>query len=232
MSEVGELLSSASVATALADDPKARAIFRRASESRYVWDKRFPGFEADFVLIRDREPPVAGAICVDRQMRVSVVCPDATARAIVHAEVSQFVAHRQMRPFDEAYGPGKATFGLIQEDPAKGTEIVVNDEEAMGSRYRIHEREILQISRSYGRVRFVTNHVKNLSTDDGRLIAVQYEIIYYSSETGEIISQTKFDDRYEKLGTYWLPTGRTKVESARGKTSTLELNFTNLRYLK
>jgi len=223
---------SALTVAAAADNPKARALFRQASESRYVWDKKFPGFEADFTLHRPGELPLSGTIRVDRQLSATVTCSDATARALVHAEVSQFLTHRRMLPFDEVYGPGKAVFSLGEEDPLKGVEVIVNDEEAMGTRYRIRGREIVEISRSYGRVRFVTNHVKNLITDEGRFIAVEYEITYYSNETGEIVGQTSFTERYEKVGAYWLPTGRTKRERAKDKTLTLELSLTNLRYLK
>jgi hypothetical protein len=178
---------------------------------------------------------VEGTVRVDRQFTVNVTCPDATARALVHTEVSQFVIHRRQQQFDEVYSPGKATFGFAANsapDGVQGEEILVNDEEAMGSSYRIRDREIVRISRSYGRVRFVTNHVKNIKTDDGRYVASEYEITYFSNETGAVVSQTKFTDRYDKVGAYWLPLGRTKVESAKGKTSTLDLVLSNLRYLR
>jgi hypothetical protein len=230
--ELKPLASPATTPAALTDNPKARAIFRQASENRYGWDKKFPGFEAEFRLVRDGGAPVNGTLRVDRQLAVTVTCPDPTARAIAHAEVSQFVTHRHLRPFDEVYGPGKATFGFSASDAAEGEEILLNDEEAMGSSYLIRDREIVRVSRSYGRVRFVTNHVKSVKTDDGRYLASEYEITYFSNETGAVVSQTKFHDRYDKTGAYWLPVGRTKVESARGKTATLELSLSNLRYLK
>jgi len=232
VAELRQLALPNSEPAAMADDPRARAIFRQASENRYAWDRKFPGFEAQFKLVRDGGTPVDGTLRVDRQFTVSVSCPDPAARAAVHAEVSQFVIHRHQQPFDEAYGPGKATFGLSATDAAEGEEILVNDDEAMGSSYRIRDREIVRISRSYGRVRFVTNHVKNLKTDDGRYVASEYEITYFSNETGAVVSQTKFTDRYDKIGAYWLPLGRTKLESAKGKTSTLDLALSNLRYVK
>jgi hypothetical protein len=213
------------------DNPQARSLFREAIAQRYVWDGKFPGFTADFSLAREGKPGIQGSVTVDRQFAVDVKCADPGARAIVHSAVSQFVAHRKMRPFDERYAPGKATIGLVQADSGDGSEIVVNDKEAMGSRYRIHEREILKVSRSYGRMRFVTTNLKSIPGDDGRLIVVEYEIKYYSNETGAELSRTHFADRYDMVGGYWLPTGRTQVDTLKETTSTSELRLSAFRYL-
>ena len=232
VTKVGQILELAAPTHGgeFTDNSKARSIFREATSHRYVWDGKFPGFAADFTLVQGSQPEIRGSVTVNRQLAVDVTCTDPGGRAVVHGAVSQFVAHRQMHPFDARYGSGKAIFGLLQADPGGEAEVVVNDEEAMGSRYRIRDRQILEVSRSYGRVRFVTSNLKSVSAEDGRLITVEYEIKYFSNETGAELSRAHFTDRYEKVGGYWVPTGRTQVDTAKGTTSTLELNLSRIRY--
>ena len=111
------------------------------------------------------------------------------------------------------------------------TEIIVSDDTAAGSSFLLRDREILRISRSYGRVRFV-NQVTSLKTEDNRFIANQAELTYYSNETGALVGQSKYSDRYEKVGAYWLPLERHKEEFAKGKASKSALVLRNVRLVK
>ena len=215
---------------ASAENAKARALFRKAHEAAYVWDKKFPGFEAAFTLKREGAPDVAGTLRITKQSQVEVQCADAKAKAQVHAELSQFVNYRQSKTFDEQYGADKAKIGLGEAN-GELTEIIVSDEESAGSSFWLREREIVRIARSHGRVRFV-NQVKNFKTEDGRFIANEAELTYYSNESGAVAGVTRYQDRYEKVGGYWLPLGRRKSETAKEKTETLELSLSNVRYLK
>lgn len=223
-----ELFTNSKAASA--ENARARALFRKAHEATYVWDKKFPGFEAAFTLKRAGAPDVTGTVRVTKAAQVEVQCTDAKAKAQVHAELSQFVTYRQSKNFDEQYGADKAKIGL-GETNGDTTEIIVSNEESAGSSFLLREREIVRITRSYGRVRFV-NQVKNFKTDDGRFIANEAELTYYSNESGAVAGKSSYQDRYEKVGGYWLPLGRKKSETAKDKTDILELNLSNVRYLK
>lgn len=212
------------------ENSRARAMFRKAHESQYVWDKKFPGFAAEFSYARDGEAPVKGRLAVNRQLQVEVQCADPSVRAAVHAELSQLVSYRQLKPFVELYGPDKAQIGFGEINDLT-SEIIVSDDLAAGSSFLLHDREIVRISRSYGRVRFV-NQVRSLKADDGRYIANEAELTYYSNETGAGVGQTVYKDRYEKLGAYWLPIARQKTETAKGKSQTIEIVFSGVEYGK
>jgi hypothetical protein len=229
-SKAEELKASVALA-AITDNAKARALFRRASESLYVWDRKFPGFEATFTLRKDGAPLAEGTVTVNRRLETLVTCPVEAARSIAQAEIGQFVGYRRATPFDEAYGKDKARIDFIAGEQPEA-EIVVNDEESGLASFVVRDREIVRISRSHGRVRFVINHVKSLRTDDGRFLPIEAELTYYSNETGAVVSRTTYLDRHEKLGSYWLLVARRKVESVGDKTSTLELVLSNIRYAK
>jgi hypothetical protein len=227
-----ELFTNSKAASA--ENAKARALFRKAHEATYVWDKKFPGFEATFTLKRAGASDVTGTVRVTKAAQVEVQCADAKAKAQVHAEMSQFVTYRQSKNFDEQYGTDKAKIGLGEPNGAANSsevEIIVSDEESSGSSFLLRDREIVRVTRSYGRVRFV-NQVKNFKTDDGRFIANEAELTYYSNESGAVAGQTSYQDRYEKVGSYWLPLTRQKSETAKDKTVSLDLSLSNVRYLK
>jgi hypothetical protein len=216
------------------ENAKARALFRKAHEATYVWDKKFPGFEATFTLKRAGVPDITGTVRVTKAAQVEVQCADDKAKAQVHAEMSQFVTYRQSRNFDELYGTEKAKIGLGESNGTANSpevEIIISDAESAGASFLLRDREIVRVTRSYGRVRFV-NQIKNFKTDDGRFIANEAELTYYSNESGAVAGQTHYQDRYEKVGGYWLPLSRQKSEAAKDKTDLLELTLSNVRYLK
>ncbi len=210
------------------ENGRARAMFRKAHESQYGWDKKFPGFAAAFSYARDGETPVEGRLAVSRDLQIEVQCADPTVRAAVHAELSQLVSYRQQKPFLELYGPDKAQIGFGEINDLT-SEIIVSDETGTGASFLLNDREIIRVSRSYGRVRFV-NQVRSQKTDDGRFIANQAELSYYSNETGAAVGQTIYQDRYEKVGAWWLPIERRKTETARGKSQSSQLTLRDVAY--
>jgi hypothetical protein len=230
-SRLEDLQLFAGVRSGEVESARARSLLRKVHEALYTWDKKFPGFEADFTMKRAEDAPaVTGTIRVNRQLQIEVQCADATARATVHAEVSQFVSYRQNRPFEELYGAGKARVGLGESQGAT-VEIIISNEESAGASFLLRGEEIIRVARSYGRVRFI-NQIKNLKVDDGRFIAHAAELTYYSNESGAVASQISYDDRYEKVGNYWLLRERKKSDTVKGKTAMLELSLQNVRYLK
>jgi hypothetical protein len=210
------------------ENNKARTQLRRAHESQYTWDKKFPGFTAEYSYTRDNSTPVTGTLRITRALQVEVVCADPTVKAAVHAEASQFVSYRQSKAFDEEYGAAQIGFGDINDQM---TEIIVSDDTVSGSSFLLRDREITRISRSYGRVRFV-NQLASLKADDHRFIPNQAELTYYSNETGALVGQSKYTDRYEKVGAYWLPLERRKEEFAKAKASQSVLVLRNVMYEK
>ncbi len=205
------------------ENGRARTMLRKAHESQYFWDRKFPGLSGAFSYQRDEGEAVSGRIGIDRDFGVEVECPDATVRAMVHAEISQLVSYRQPRPFAELYDPAQSRIGFGEINDLT-TEIIVSDESGTNAGYLVADREIVRISRSYGRVRFV-NQLRSIRTDDGRFIANEADIQYFSNETGIAVGQTIYRDRYAKIGGWWLPTAREKNEISKGRSQSIKLTI-------
>ena len=213
----------------LVENGRARSMLRRAHESQYLWDRKFPGASGTFSyqLVGPGRPErleaVRGRITIGQDFGVQVDCPDATTRAAVYAEISQLVSYRQPRPFTELFNPTQSRIGF-GESSGPTTEILVSDESGTNARYLLADREIVRISRSYGRVRFV-NQLRSFKTDDGRFVANEADIQYYSNESGAAVGQTVYRDRYVKVGSWWLPAVREKSESGKEPRQSIRLTI-------
>lgn len=215
---------------AAVDNPEARRVFREASENRYVWDEQFKGFEADFTMTKDGGSPLTGRLKCDPNLNVSVEGLDPADQSLVHVEMSQFVTHRQRRPFNEYFGPDKAKFRL-GEISDKGTEIFVEGD-SMGSNYIIADRQVKQLSRNIGRLHFTITNKGILPAEDGRYIAAEYDVTYYSSDNNQEVGKAQFRDEYFKLGNYWMPKSRTHLSTLKGEPGRVEIQLKNLAFLK
>jgi len=215
------------------DNPTARTLFREASLNRYVWDAEFGfrGFTADMVMrINGGEPITVKVKCL-ANLDIEIDHPDPTIKAIAHEEMSQFVTHRQPRkPFDDWYGPDKAKFKLGKQLPI-GQEILVEGD-AMGSRYVVGEKMVKQLSRNIGRLEFTINNKKHIAVEDGRYIATDYEVSYYTADTKQEVGRDSFTDAYVKQGPYWVPTRRVHLSTVKGKPARVELEIKRLEYLQ
>jgi hypothetical protein len=220
----GALVSNAEQAAGLAeretldlggrDDPEARAALRRATERRYTWDAKFPGFRGDFEYVEQDKPPVRGTFSVDAALNVKVQAPSEAAQALLRSQISSFISHRRHKPFEQEYA--RTAFRKGRSLPEGELEVLA-DGDTMGSSYRLRKDEILSVGRSVGRLRYLATNLRYLTTDDGRSITTEYELSYYSNQDGSAISSERTTDSYQKLGGYWLPFGRRVARTAAGK---------------
>ena len=227
MADVAKLDRAATVRIAGEDDPSARALLRRATEKRYTWDEKFPGFRGSFEYIEDGKPPVRGGFEVGRELEVRISAPTEAARAALRNQISAFISHRKLNPFDLTFAGSS-----FRKMPAKenGYVEIVTEGDSMGTRYTVRNDEIVKVGRSAGRLRFEARNLSQLHTEDDRYITVEYELVYYSNEDDSEVSVERTLDSYAKFGAYWLPTGRKTTRTERGRqTPGFELKLTDLR---
>jgi hypothetical protein len=234
---------AAAARAALADDPRAREIFKAAFLNRYVWDGGFPGIKAEVEIIDHGKAPVRAAVTVDKNLVVDFECdacsPD--LRALARAQISQYVTHRAAESFDEKYGAGKAYFQLLRQRPDGTYEIRVEGDTAMGSWYLIDPRteEVRKLTRRLGGpVEFMINHEKNIKTESGRYIASYYPVDFYMMEGDRKVplGQVVYDDQFQKNGRWWLPKhrilkGRMPQPDRSILDVNLEMRFVSVKYL-
>ncbi|WP_164929329.1 DUF3386 domain-containing protein [Gloeobacter violaceus] len=205
--------------------PSAADVFRAAYENRYTWDADFPGFEADFTLVLNDETHT-GTAAILKDLSVRVETADAKAQEWLYNQLKDVVVHRKRSSFEAAHS--KHTFSFDGEADETGALPVTVGGDAMGSNYKIRDNQVVQVSRTMGRMAFTINHLAKIDTSTGYL-STAYNAVFRNAQSGEVTAQRRFEDTYEEYEGYWVMT-RQVVHSREGDTSTVtEITFTNLR---
>jgi Protein of unknown function (DUF3386) len=228
----------------LADDPEARAIFRAASENRYIWDNGFPGLTADLEIVNLGKPMVIAKVSVDKNLVLDFECDkcDGQLRSEAKAYMSQFITHRAPEPFDEKYGVGKAGFKMVNKKRPDGmVEVRVDGDTAMGSWYLLDpkKKEVKKLTRKLGGpIEFMINQERNIRTEDGRYIANYYPVEFFMmmGEKKIPLGTMVYDDLFQKNGKWWMPVHRTVKGEMPNMDRTvskvdIEMRFKNVKYM-
>ncbi|OLP17222.1 hypothetical protein BST81_17930 [Leptolyngbya sp. 'hensonii'] len=213
----------------MTEQVEAREIFQAAYENRYTWDTNFPGFSADVHLKQD-DQVFTGKVRVTGDLKVEVLdVADDRAKEEIKQLVESVVTHRVRRSFEQAHG--KNTFSLGQTDKTGAVEILVQGD-AMGSNYKVRNREISQVSRVMGPTAFTIDHKATLDTGEG-YVSIRYDAVFRSSQTDELLAEKKFEDTYEKIGNYYLITHQVVQTSEAGQGVVRdEFSFSNVKLLE
>jgi hypothetical protein len=207
----------------------AQDIFRAAYENRYTWDDNFPGYTAELEL-KQEDAVYNGKILVNPDLSVEVTgIEDEQIRENAYNQMRDIITHRKRNSFEQAHG--KNVFNLGEADPTGAVAILVKGD-AMGSNYKVRGREISQVSRVMGPIAFTINTEETWQTEEGYL-PLKYSAIFRNPQTDELKGKRDFNETYEKVGGYYLPTSQAIAEiGAGGEKATVEFKFSNIQLLK
>ncbi len=212
----------------MTEQTNARELFQAAYENRYTWDSNFPGYSADVQLKQDDEV-YKGIVRINRDLSVEVTgIEDQEAQEGVYTQLRDIITHRKRASFQQAHG--KNEFNLGEQDNSGTVEIRVQGD-AMGSNYKVRGKEICQVSRVMGRMAFVIDTYESLNTPDGYL-ASRYNAIFRNPNTDELLKELQFEDKYDKIGDYYILTHQIVHSIESGKQTTTEFNFSNVKLLE
>ena len=208
-------------------DSGARELLRRALMKRYTWDAGFPGFRGAWELRETGAMPVTGRFEVRPDLTVQVEATDAAARAVMRNEISSFITQRKPVAFDETYGATAFARSATRPD---GSTVVVAVGDPLATTYTIKGGEIVEVSRSMGRLSYTARELRTIATGDGRTITAEYDVIYTSNEDQSRIAVEHTVDAYEPRDGWWVPAGRRTERTEAGSPATVrEIRFTNVR---
>jgi hypothetical protein len=200
---------------------------KRALERRYTWDAKFPGLAGEATLSLPGRPPVHGPFVIAPDLGVKVDVDDAAARAALVNEISSFVTLRKDVPFDVTFA--HTSFQKAGTRPDGGV-VVASTGDALATSYVVRDGQVVELSRSLGRVSYLARDRATTATEDGRSLATEYDVVYRSNETQADIAVERTRDDYVKLGAYWVPAGRRVERSAPGEAASVrELRLEKLK---
>ena len=207
----------------------AREIFQAAYENRYTWDSDFPGYTAK-LEIKQGDELYSATVEVKNDLSVEVTdIDDEQVKESAYNQMRDIVTHRKRSTFEKSHG--KNEFSLGEEDTSGAVDILVKGD-AMGSNYKVRGTEICQVSRVMGPMAFTINTKESLDTGEG-YISVGYNAVFRNAKTGDLTGKRDFEESYEKVGNYYLPSRQViHAIDEGGATTTTEFNFSEIKLLE
>ena len=148
-----------------------------------------------------------------------------------HYGITKFVPPLKVSAGDAA--PDDARFpGYTEVENLRNFPEIFVEGDSMGSSYVINNKQVRLLSRNIGRMDFTIFNNEHLAVEDGRYIATDYGVSYYTVGTKEEVGKDRFVDKYVKQGAYWVPKSRVHTSTLKRKPERVELEVTRLEYLK
>jgi hypothetical protein len=219
-------------------------LFQSAYENRYTWSHGFPGYQAAFSLTTAYDTAIGrggdqilpagtytGRVAVPADLTdlnsIQVMEETHSLAAVwIANHIKDVITHRQHCDFEAAHGQHQ--FFLEGEADSTGAVPIRLVGDAMGSHYKVRDRQIVQVARAMGGMAFTINHLEKLDTPSGYL-STRYTAVFTNPETGKVINQLRFSDSYTELGGFYLMTRQRIEGQTQGKPTQLEVTFSHLR---
>jgi hypothetical protein len=220
-------------ATAVQDDPKARALLRQAFEKTARWQADFKGFSADLTVnINGAEH--RGTVTVRGPRDVKIELPDEAARKWAEGQIGMIAVHRGPRTFEESDGKHALTLGEDVDHPF-GPKLFIHGD-GMHSFYRVKGDRITQINRKMSHpgmppMGFTINVEDSMLTEDKRFLTTRYTVYYYAPADGKLTNVESFTDSHVRVGQSDLPATRRIVSYENNDVVVRSLTFTNHKML-
>jgi hypothetical protein len=215
-----------------ADDAKpaaedANAVLHRAREARAAWED-FPGLSAD-VTVRIDDVSRTGRFSIDRLGKVILKLDEPALLGWAETQINQLVEHRL--PAGElgaearfADSPGEHPLGRL----------IVLDEPRMGSRYRVRDDVIYEVSRTIGPQRFTISVLEVERNAEQKYLPRVYTVSFWSvprptsaekEPAAELLSTHTTRIEWQRIGRFDVPVSLTEITATSKGPSVRKLEF-------
>jgi hypothetical protein len=203
----------------------AQDLFQSAYENRYTWDGTFPGYSADITYTQDGKT-VTGQVRVTSDFKAEVHnVDDEDAQKAIHGQLWEIAIHRVRRSFEDTHG--KNTFAYGETDATGAVEILMGGK-SEGDHYKLRNNEVCLVHRQIHGVFVTINTFSSHNTGEGYL-SHRYDSVYHDPKTGEQKGGVSlFEDKYEKVGQYWILNHRSIQTETNNETVTQDFAFSNI----
>lgn len=203
-------------------DPDATRLLADARAARDTWEN-FPGFSAD-LEINDNGTVAKAQLDVDKSGKVRLDMPEGDLKNWTRREIASLVGHRL--PSSTLDTP--CAFGDDKVNHPLGRTIkVLNDE--LHSSYRIRDRQILEVNRTTGDVRFTICVLENKITPAKKILPIAYVVNTWDLKAGVLKRSTTFHNTWTRVGGFDLPASVLVVDAAGGPLEVRQVGFHNVK---
>lgn len=214
----------------LAGDTSAHSLMRAAHDRGYRYPEAFGGFEADLAF-EGPEGAASGTVRIagPRALEIDISASEADL-GWLRRELGSMIGHRWHMPYEEADGANELALGGDEAHPLGVTVDVQKDK--YDSSYRVHEGEISQVNRGFGKIRFSIQIQERDEAPDGRTLPAHFTVFYWDTESGRLIKSEVYRDHYAAVDGVPLPALRQIVSASDDGITTRRMELSNHRLLE
>lgn len=219
---------AAQTAPIVEGDPAASQLLAEARSLIYHWPADFAGFEAR-LLVLENEHTFTGHVKARSSRACDVQLDGYEHLKWVRYQLEELIAHREAPQVSQMSSRTGVVFG--DWNAIYGRKVTFLGDR-MQSFYRIKDRKLTQIGRSYNGLSFVIN-IDQHQEFEGQFVSTHYTVFYVSTATNQLAKVETFFDRYQEVNGLLLPAERryTLVEGHEGGMTTRSLLFQDVTQL-
>lgn len=212
---------AAASAPVVAGDPEAGRLLAEARSRIYQWPADFPGLVCDLQVIDGEDVyPMHLTARSSRELRLSGAGP-----AWVRFQVEELLSHREAPQVSRMHSGTGVVFG--SDDALYGREIRFLGDPTDAA-YRIRDRRITQIARTYKGTRLILN-VDAHHILAGGYAAAAYTAWYWALDGSGLRKSEAYLDRYQRVQGLYLPSSRHCSVATQEGLRTRAIRFLNPR---
>ncbi len=190
-------------------DAEAGRLLAETRAAIYHWPKDFKGFACRLRILAGGDE-WRGSLRAGGSRNYELAVPSFPHQPWLRFQIEEFLAHREHPTVSRMASPTGVVFG--DDDSVYGRRIDFLGDK-MGSWYRIRDRKLTMIGRSYARQRFVITIDAHEECSPGRYASTYYTAYYWNLESEKLNRVEAFMDDYIRLGGESLPARRRYVET-------------------
>jgi hypothetical protein len=205
-------------------DPEAVALYKEAIAQRASW-RDFPGFSAECRGTLDGRP-FSGSVTVSKDGKVAVRTDDPVAKPWLQEQLESLVVHRLAPPSTGPAPEDRPRLHFADEDDEHPAgRLVAVEGDAMGSSYRIKDRQITVVNRRMGKQQMTITVLDHETNQEGRVLPHSYVVHYWNAGTGKLDRVETFQERSVRVGSWDMPSLRSIQAASDSGLSTRVVRF-------
>jgi hypothetical protein len=211
-------------------EPEATALFKDAISQRANW-RDFPGFSAELAGHLDGRP-FSGKVTVQKDGAVELQTDDPHAKSWLQDQIESLVLHRLAQPDGESTDAHQPRLRFAAEADAHPLgRLLAVEGDAMGSSYRVKDRQITVVNRRIGTQNMTITVLDNDKNPEGRFLPRSYVVHYWDAATGKLNRVETFQERSVRLGSWDLPVMRSILTASEAGLSIKVVEFSRTALL-
>lgn len=213
-------------------DPRAEALMQEAARTRYTWSPDAVAVSGKIAWEKDGKAGAGTFRSVLRQRGGLTITPegDTPVPAEVNEHVASMINHRVPPAPGTAERPQPPSVIVIEDDERGPLILTVGD--PMQSTQRVKDGKLVQVNRVMGSRRFTIDVSEFAKTPDSlRVYPAAFTVTWWDAATGKKTEKQTFTTQgFEVVGGQMFPRAEKVVSDKDGKTSSLAIKYSDVKF--